>query len=274
MRLKVYNNRLKVYGGRVKYNYPNESKAVVDGIQITDQLNAVPRFYAHFIVGMEINESIWTKNTALYGMLGGTAAAHKWNWKDMRDLDAAFRLTYTGTITHSNLNGFKADGTTGYADTYLAPATHISNTSSHVSIFSNSNSGDAVSTDIGCSSGTDFFNMSLRYAGNLWGGRMFGGSSAYTNTPENGFYLQTKIISNLIKSFKNETLFLPNNTSSGNVSTITRSIFIGGINSPGGFQNPSNEAYQFISIGSGLTDTEARQMSQILNFAQKMRANF
>ncbi len=35
---------------------------------------------------------IWTKMKALYPFVGGTATAHKFNLKDPRDLDAAFRL--------------------------------------------------------------------------------------------------------------------------------------------------------------------------------------
>ena len=36
---------------------------------------------------------LWTKMQAIYPFVGGTAALHKWNLKDPRDLDAAYRLT-------------------------------------------------------------------------------------------------------------------------------------------------------------------------------------
>ena len=38
--------------------------------------------------------SIWTKMSAIYPMVGGTASSHKFNLKDPRDLDAAFRLVF------------------------------------------------------------------------------------------------------------------------------------------------------------------------------------
>ncbi len=40
--------------------------------------------------------SIWTKIKAIYPMIGGVASSHKYNLKDPRDLDAAFRLTFSG----------------------------------------------------------------------------------------------------------------------------------------------------------------------------------
>jgi hypothetical protein len=45
---------------------------------------------------------IWTKSKALYPFVGGTASQHKFNLKDPRDLDAAFRLVFTGGWTHSS----------------------------------------------------------------------------------------------------------------------------------------------------------------------------
>ncbi len=75
---------------------------------------------------------IWTKMKALYGFLGGTAGAHKWNWKDPRDLDAAFRLVFNGGWTHSS-TGATPNGTNGYADTFLTPSTSLLLNSSHIS---------------------------------------------------------------------------------------------------------------------------------------------
>src|SRR4051812_7318659 len=59
------------------------------------------------VVGMKTS-GLWTKMTAVYPMIGGTAALHRWNLKDPRDLDAAYRLTFTGG-THSNALGYRAN---------------------------------------------------------------------------------------------------------------------------------------------------------------------
>ena len=66
--------------------------------------------------------SIWTKLNAIYPFVGGTASTHKWNLKDPRDLDAAYRLSFSGGWTH-NSNGITGNGTNTYADTFYNPST-------------------------------------------------------------------------------------------------------------------------------------------------------
>ena len=65
--------------------------------------------------------NIWVKMKALYPFVGGTATSHKFNLKDPRDLDAAYRLTFNGGWTHSS-TGALPNGTTAYANTYLSPS--------------------------------------------------------------------------------------------------------------------------------------------------------
>jgi hypothetical protein len=60
--------------------------------------------------------SIWSKMKALYPFVGSTASQHKFNLKDPRDLDAAFRLVFSGGWTHS-VNGVLPNGTNAFADT-------------------------------------------------------------------------------------------------------------------------------------------------------------
>ena len=63
---------------------------------------------------------VWTKMKALYPFCGSTASQHKWNLKDPRDLDAAFRLVFNGGWTHS-VNGALPNGTNAFANTYFNP---------------------------------------------------------------------------------------------------------------------------------------------------------
>jgi hypothetical protein len=65
---------------------------------------------------------LWSKLFMLNIKAGSTAAEHKWNLKDPRDLDAAYRQTYSGTWVHNAL-GAKSNGTNAFANTYLNPAT-------------------------------------------------------------------------------------------------------------------------------------------------------
>lgn len=61
-----------------------------------------------FIIAIKA-ANLWTNAKAFYLIVGGTAATHKWNARDPRDLDAAYRLTFGGTWTHSAL-GMKGTG--------------------------------------------------------------------------------------------------------------------------------------------------------------------
>ena len=62
---------------------------------------------------------IWSKVRALYPFVGGTATAHKYNLKDPRDLDAAYRIVFSGGWTH-DANGVTGNGVNASADSKLA----------------------------------------------------------------------------------------------------------------------------------------------------------
>lgn len=67
------------------------------------------------------NYGIWNKMKAIYPMVGGTSGSHKFNLKDPRDADSAYRLNFSGSWTH-NSTGAILDGSTTYANTYLIPS--------------------------------------------------------------------------------------------------------------------------------------------------------
>ena len=77
-------------------------------------------------------DNIWSKMKAIYPMVGGTASTHKFNLKDPRDLDAAFRLVFNGGWTHS-ANGAQPNGTNGFADTKLNQSANLILNSNHIS---------------------------------------------------------------------------------------------------------------------------------------------
>jgi hypothetical protein len=69
------------------------------------------------VVGLKAT-GIWTKMIAIYPFVGGTASSHKYNLKDPRDLDIAYRLTFGGGWGHTS-NGIVGNGANTYADTYI-----------------------------------------------------------------------------------------------------------------------------------------------------------
>lgn len=105
-----------------------DAQAFITAAAITDptQQTAIDTL----VKGMKA-DGIWTKMKAIYPFVGGTASSHKFNLKDPRDLDAAYRLVFNGGWTHSS-TGATPNGTNGYADTKLVPS----------SVFSNNNNGN------------------------------------------------------------------------------------------------------------------------------------
>jgi hypothetical protein len=93
---------------------PN-AQAFLDAAVITDvtQANAVNSL----VIGLKA-DGLWTPMQALYPFVGGTASTHKWNLKDPRDLDAAYRLSFGGGWVH-NSNGATGNGVNAFADTYF-----------------------------------------------------------------------------------------------------------------------------------------------------------
>jgi hypothetical protein len=107
-----------------KTSFDPDAQAFITAAAITDntQQNAINTL----VLALKSN-SIWTKMKAIYPFVGGTASTHKWNLKDPRDLDVAFRLTFSTGWTHSS-TGIKGNGTTAFADSFFNLSTQTTAT--------------------------------------------------------------------------------------------------------------------------------------------------
>ncbi len=207
--------------------------------------------------------NIWTKMKALYPFVGGEAAQHKFNLKDPRDLDAAFRIAFFGGWTHSS-TGALPNGTNAYADTFLNPFLNLTGYSQHVSMYSRTQNISNSGVQMGCYvAGTNSeMNLYQYYAGvSLKGGSSYEYPTyAVTINNTNTLGLQTisRTANNSVKLHFNGSL-LQTNT---NIETKTRpnaSMYLGASNWTGGTGATQFTVHQnaFSSIGDGLTDTEA-----------------
>ena len=109
---------------------------------------------------------IWTKLKAIYPFVGGTATTHKFNLKDPRDLDAAFRLLFSGGWTHS-ANGIQSNGTNTFANTFYVPNTECDSQNNSVSIYIRNNVNQAaydMSATNDSGGGTNPFGLTSRYS--------------------------------------------------------------------------------------------------------------
>jgi hypothetical protein len=200
---------------------------------------------------------IWTKMKALYPFVGGNAASHKFNLKDPRDLDAAYRLVFNGGWTHAS-TGALPNGTTGYADTKLIPSSVMTNYNSHMSFYSRTQSLNS-GVDIGSCHHNYFLQV---YTAGFGGGTR---SSLQRNDYDFAFYQSSSTIGHFmgqILSQSNSKIYtngvLRNtNTTNNAISLPSINIYIGSLNINGVAGNFTNRESVFASIGDGLTDNEA-----------------
>lgn len=95
-------------------SFDSDAQAFITATGITDstQQNAIN----NLVLGFKSNGT-WSKYAAIYPLVGGTAFRHSLNLRDPRDLDAAYRIAWNGTITH-NANGTTGGG--GFGNTFFA----------------------------------------------------------------------------------------------------------------------------------------------------------
>jgi hypothetical protein len=196
--------------------------------------------------------NVWTKIKALYPFCGGTSSTHKWNLKDPRDLDAAFRLVFNGGWTHSS-TGALPNGTNAYANTFLTPSTNLNLTSHSYGIYSRTNntSGTQVygSTDL-----TNFLTNNLS-TGNFVSGTSVMNLITYTANPSTSLLMASRTSNTVFRAFR-AGVFLNQNTN--NITALPDRIFyLGARNGAGAAEYFNNHQLAFAFLADGLTDTEA-----------------
>jgi hypothetical protein len=237
-----------------------DAQAFITAAAITDATQQLA--IDNLVKGLK-SDNIWTKMKAIYPFVGGTASTHKWNLKDPRDLDAAFRLVFNGGWTHSS-NGATPNGTNGYADTKLNDSSLTPN-SSHISYYSRNNVF-VSNYDMGIYNGTKGIWFALRNSaigsGVFTGGIFQAGASgevSVSNLDSTGYYIGGKNGSTTVKFYKNGTSVA--STAKADTTATNTSIYLATLNQNGtpafGF---STKQCAFSTIGDGLTDTEAANL--------------
>jgi hypothetical protein len=230
-----------------------DAQAFITAAAITDATQQAA--INNLVKGLK-SDNIWTKMKAIYPFVGGTASTHKWNLKDPRDLDAAYRLVFNGGWTHSS-NGATPNGTNGYADTKLVPSSVLTTSSAHFSKYNRTNDLVNFKLDgsaVVLSSPETFFQHNYTTANAVIGNVT--SLISYIQTDTRGLFNITRTATNAAKVFRNTTNLGSNTTS---ITLLpNRSVFLGArnIDSSGtDFYNSYQAA--FASIGDGLNDSEA-----------------
>ena len=198
-----------------------------------------------------------SKMKALYPFVGGTAAKHKFNFMDARDLDAAFRLTFNGGWTHSS-TGALPNGTNGYADTYYNLSTQSTTSNLSAGFYSRVNSTVAGADFGGANSSDNGTQLFLKYTNDItyWSVNDYstaGASNIISDT--RGFFVMNKVSLSEKRIYKNGTQIhtaVPINNTAPNANIIIGARKLGA----DAVNLFSNREHSFTYFGDTLTDTE------------------
>lgn len=218
------------------------------------------------------NNGIFFKLKSLNIKVGGTAAKHKYNLVDARDLDAAYRYAYGGTWIHS-ATGAQANGTNAYANTYFNINTlGLSGNFSFGYYITVANTLYGDRHGFGAySSGNNWagfqHNTSTQLLGMGYGGS---GLSLTITSPNNGFFAMSIIGGK--KDIYHKAL-----TSTGilnGTSLPTVNFYEGALNLSNSYYNGLNATYGTSFFGLGLTATEISNLqTAIITFETALGRN-
>ena len=202
--------------------------------------------------------NIWTKMKAVYPLVGNTSSSQKYNLKDARDLDVAYRLAFFGGGTHS-ANGYQCNGTNSYANTFINWLNDTLSSDIHISAYSRTNNTTSSKADIGAtttSAPDNYLMQQMITTTSVIGINNAGVFTNVTGTSSLGFGLSTRTVNNV--RYYNNSVLKSNITVANTGTRISKSIYVGALNS----NTPmySNKQYAFISLGTGLTDAEALEL--------------
>ena len=210
--------------------------------------------------------NLWSKMKAIYPFVGGTATTHKWNLKDPRDVDAAFRLTFTGGWTHSS-TGAKGNGSNAWANTNLNARNNLTNGDFSISCYvvTGTVNGSNYSGEINCNASPydPAGLIGLRVFNRLLGSAQFNGGddrteSAASSSTTLGYAIGSETSNSNRKFYKNNSLLATNTTNS---TTLLQNgnlwLLWGGI-------DYATSELALVHIGSSLTDAEASSLYTIV----------
>jgi hypothetical protein len=257
--------------GRGRYNISSSSdadaQAFISAANITNdtQINAVST-----LVTALKTAGIWTKMKAIYPFVGGTADSHKFNLKDPRDDNAAFRLTFSGGWTHSS-TGALPNGTNGYANTYFIDYYNITNNDTqpsnfaHASIYSRTNSPSITQYGgIGVNNSHDgygYFMINTKRADGLSYGAARGTlfTTPTTMTDSRGLFLINRQSISLLKYSRNNSL-ISQNTNNLQQGASRIAFYLGAANNWGSADYFDNKEHSLVTLGYSLTDEESTSL--------------
>ena len=209
--------------------------------------------------------SLWTKFKAIWPFVGGTESRHKWNLKDPRDLDAAFRLVFYGGWTHSS-TGALPNAVNGYANTFIVPKDVFVNFNIAVGVYSRT---DVIGyqNEMGVrppTGASDQFNILPRHSGSFFGDLTFERRVSSTNSSSTGFQIISRISSTDVRIYRNTTQLAQNTSSlTRPLSNQTLPLALSAMNNNGTNEGYSGREKALAFVSVGLTSAEISTLNTI-----------
>ncbi|MDQ6902346.1 MAG: hypothetical protein M3139_04945 [Bacteroidota bacterium] len=238
----------------VTITYDTDAQKFFDSSAVSDTLQ---KSAINTLVTQLKDSSLWSKFKAIYPMVGGSSSSTKFNLKDPRNLDAAYRLTFNGTPSFSG-TGVLFSTPAAFADTHINDSTITFNDNS-ISYFSRTqNTIDGY--DMGCADSKAPYNEFAIYqssdATNWFGFYKFGDVPANTL----GLFTLTSTISD-VRRFENGKATITKG-SAPTAGFTGMNILVGSVNNA-----PANGQREcaLAAVGQGLSDAQAMTFNNIVH---------
>jgi len=202
---------------------------------------------------------LWSKIYVLYPFVGGTATTHKFNLKDPRDLDVAFRAVFNGGVTH-NSAGVTGNAINGWYDTKFA--TNILDLAAGAGVFIFSGNETNTGADIGNLAGSPFnaIHVTSRSSGEFFARGNSTTFSQIVNLTSKGFFgvnREPNDSTGFYNTLNNSEVFT--STAYTATSAVIYGLRVGPFS---GFYTDRNQ--QTAVIASGLNSTERANLRTAL----------
>lgn len=217
-----------------------------------------------------VSNNLWDKMVAFYPMIGETSATCAINGRILGEDN----ITFNGGWTF-NASGATPNGTNAWGNTNVNASTQLSQNNTHVSYYSVGGASSA-GLDMAVSTPSSPFPMVGLYvredsgSNAVAGVRINASSSTYStyttgNTFNDGraFIIGSRTTSNQQRLYFNGAL--KTSTTNTSVALPNGNVYLGARNNSGTADAFSNKQCAFATIGFGLDDTQASNLSTIIN---------
>jgi hypothetical protein len=262
---RVFGGKVSLYDSKPWGIFDPEAKAFLIAAGITNP--TISSATNTLVIDLK-NYGLWNKMHAIYPFVGGDASKHKWNLKDPRDVNDAFRLSFNGGWTHTQ-NGIQGNGINAYADTFYIQSIHLpSQDDLHISLYSRSNISEvkddmAVRDQANGPTTRTYIIMSRNLTTSFYVATN-NSFDSFSNTNSLGHMITTRTSSNFFAAYRNGLLSKSSTTLS--IRKAEYKIYIGNVSlennpNPGGY---TNKQFAFASIGLGLSGTDSLNFYNII----------